>query len=453
MAYNSGMAPVPNSFEDTYMLDESNADAVLKKRNKMFTSIDLNNDAAGSGGSGPATTPLSSKRSPRNADASGSVGGNGEKGTVLAATADPNVSVSVAVASPQSARRALQAQESASSAAEAGKEGFFARLRRNRANKSAAAAAANINSFSSLLSAHVTLTKPRISLLVAMTSWWGYFLTVPHGAVDMTNLTGLTIGTLSLAAAASVINQIRETDVDARMTRTATRPLVSGKISIASAKRAVALYTALGAAVLTVVDPIAAGLGLFNVFLYGGVYTSLKRVTRLNTEIGAIVGAIPPLMGYAAALPADASFLTYDPVAMLWPAAVMIAWQMQHVMLICLRRSEDYNRSGLVMECLNDPSLMRTRTKGVAWAAVTTAVVAAPYWAGYMDIRHIFMVYVWGIYTALYASGALSKIPKQRVLLMALYLGYLILGATMWMSCVTKNKTEEDKYNDLMLNL
>jgi protoheme IX farnesyltransferase len=473
--FNSGLIPEPkSSFDNTITVDVDNEKSILKQR-KIFDSIDVSGGgpsaAAATAASEADAAALNNRRSRRTAAATPAPAApaTGADGAITGAEA-AEVAAAVISGAPTTVVAATDAAApaaaaTAATAARAPAGGLTARELRERAiaslasgfrrSRAAAAgeAAAEKTGFMSTLAAHVALTKPRISLMVAVTAWWGYFMAVPHGGVDYGNLTALTLGTLSLAATASIINQVRETDVDARMARTAARPLVTGKLSVATAKRAALLYGLAGTALLTAVDPIAAGLGVLNVFLYAGVYTSLKRITRFNTDVGAVVGAVPPMMGYAAALPADASFLSYDPIALLWPAAVMVAWQMQHVMLICMRRADDYNRSGLIMECFNDPALMRTRTKGVAWAIVTTLVVGAPYWAGYSDIRHIFLIYMWGVYTALYTSGALSKIPKQKILLMALYMGYILLGATLWLSVITKKKSEEDKYNQLMLNV
>jgi len=261
----------------------------------------------------------------------------------------------------------------------------------------------------------------------------------------------LTTGTLALSITASIINQIRETDVDARMARTVSRPLVTGKITPEMAKKIAAAYFVAGCALLTPISPIACALGVLNVGLYAGMYTSMKRTTALNTEMGAIVGAIPPVMGYFVGLPEGASW-SHDLIALYWPAAVMFAWQMQHVMLICMRRAEDYNKSGLVMQCLNDPDLVTTRAKGVAWVILSTGIVAAPYFLDWSTISHIFMVYVWALYSGLYAKSALSNPPSQKGLLTCLYMGYILLGVTIALSLHAKKRDESKKYDYLLVN-
>ncbi len=336
---------------------------------------------------------------------------------------------------------------------------LFVRAIRAVTNKSkdkapeAAAAAARRGKKSGLsetLSQHYKLTKPNISLMVMTTAWWGYGLSCMtlenFSAVDFASL---SVGTLAMAISASIINQIRETDVDAKMARTAARPLVTGKISIATAKKLVVIYALGGAAILGAVNPYAAGLGLLNIALYGGLYTSLKRKSPLNTEVGAIVGMIPPVMGYLAGTP-EGFPLLHDPVSLYWPAAVMFAWQIQHVMLICLRRSEDYNRSGLVMQCLDDPDLQTTRAKGIAWAFTTAAITAIPLAFGWSEIGQIFIVYMWTAYSAMFAIGAFSKKPRMELLKVCLYLGYLFLFITIIFSFTTR-KYEED-FSGIQLN-
>lgn len=306
------------------------------------------------------------------------------------------------------------------------------------------------NQFTETLLQHYKLTKPNISLMVMTTAWWGYGLSIGSFAnFSALDFSVLSVGTLAMAISASIINQIREVDVDAKMTRTAARPLVTGKISIPTAKALSVIYGAGGAAVLATISPIAAALGLFNIALYGGLYTSLKRKSALNTEVGAVVGMIPPVMGYFAGVPEGLPLL-HDPMALFWPAAFMLAWQVQHVMLICLRRSEDYNRSGLVMQCLNDPDLQTTRAKGVAWSATTTLVAAIPLIYGWSEISQVMVVYMWGAYTAMYATGAFAKKPRQELLKVCLYLGYLFMFITIAFSFISR-KVEED-FQGIQLN-
>lgn len=164
------------------------------------------------------------------------------------------------------------------------------------------------------LSAFLSLTKPRLTIVVVLTAMAPYALypvpdflaptlsTLNLPSLSPLTLTFLTTGTFLCSASANALNMLYEPDTDAMMSRTRNRPLVRQLIS-----RRAALLFAVSAGVTGVlllnygVNPTVALLGFSNIALYAGVYTPLKRVSPLNTWIGALVGAIPPLMGWAAA--------------------------------------------------------------------------------------------------------------------------------------------------------
>jgi protoheme IX farnesyltransferase len=279
------------------------------------------------------------------------------------------------------------------------------------------------------LSNYYQLTKPRISQMVAATALWGYWSA--GNGTNWTDLALLTTGTVALSSSASIINQMRETDVDAKMTRTMARPLVTKSISLESAKKQAIAYSIIGTSLLTPLTTIVPVLGLSNVALYGGLYTSLKRTTPLNTEIGALVGAIPPLMGYFAALTPDQSW-DHNLTALCFPAAMMIAWQIQHVMLICVRRGDEYNRSGLVMQCKDDPGFKKTINKGIAWSVISTIISSIPFFTGNGDLTQLFTTYMWAIYTVPYAIAMKNRDHKR--LGHVLLAGYAVLGFTILLS-------------------
>lgn len=309
----------------------------------------------------------------------------------------------------------------------------------------------NIQKILKYLHAHYILTKPNVSIMVMATTWWGYGLgqrTISDQYIP--DFLAQSIGTLGLAISASIINQILEKDIDNKMIRTASRPIVNGTISVNQAIVQTILYGSIGGTILYTINPLACIIGICNVILYGGIYTLMKRVTIYNTEIGSIVGSLPPIMGYIVSLPNDVPQL-YDPIALFWPASMMFTWQMQHVMLIFLRRSEDYNNAGFIMQCLNDPGLQTTRSKGVAWTVATFALTFIPYYFNYTELSSIMIVYLWGLYTIMYTTGAFSLKPRQDLLRLCLILGYIILFLTMFISVVTKSLSKDD-FSKLQLN-
>ncbi|KAL5206601.1 hypothetical protein ABZP36_034810 [Zizania latifolia] len=197
------------------------------------------------------------------------------------------------------------------------------------------------------------LSKARLSALVVATSGAGYVL----GSGNMVDVAGLCCtcaGTMMVAASANTLNQVFEIKNDAKMKRTMRRPLPSGRISPA---HAVVWATSIGAAGTTLLawkaNGLTAGLAASNLILYAFVYTPLKQIHPVNTWVGAIVGAIPPLLGWAAA----SSELSLN--AMILPAALYY-WQIPHFMALAYLCRNDYIAGGYRMLSFADPTGKRT---------------------------------------------------------------------------------------------
>ena len=201
------------------------------------------------------------------------------------------------------------------------------------------------------LSAYIELTKPRIALMVIVTAAIGYFLSlVHHDAVG--NAQQFLVAMLGIALAgggASVLNQYLEQDTDALMDRTKNRPIPSGLIEASTALYMGVAMVLVGCGLLFMyVNLIAAFLTLLSAFLYVLVYTPMKRLTWWNTSVGAIPGALPPLIGWSAAsnsLEAGAWILF----------AVLYIWQHPHFWAIAWMYREDYARGGMKMLPVVDP--------------------------------------------------------------------------------------------------
>ncbi len=166
---------------------------------------------------------------------------------------------------------------------------------------------------------------------------------VAPGPFVLATFLGSAGGTAMFAVAASCVNQIAERDLDAKMVRTRSRPLPSGGLSVAQAAGLCAATTAGGALLLGASSPAACvALGLANVVLYGFVYTPLKQRTTLNTPIGALVGAIPPVIGWVA----GGGGADLGLVAL---ATLLYAWQMPHFHSLAFNLKEDYRRGNYKM--------------------------------------------------------------------------------------------------------
>ncbi|KAI2467623.1 mitochondria protoheme IX farnesyltransferase [Annulohypoxylon bovei var. microspora] len=232
------------------------------------------------------------------------------------------------------------------------------------------------NSLRRQISLLLSLSKPRLTVLVVLTAMAPYalypvpaFLSPSIGldtpSLSPLTLTFLTTGTALCIASANALNMLYELAWDAKMTRTRNRPLVRGLLS---ERRALvfaifAAFTGVGGLYFGV-NPTVAFLGAANIALYAGIYTPMKRVSCLNTWVGAIVGGIPPLMGWAAAAgesaTGDGSFrellLTPDAIGGWLLAALLFAWQFPHFMALSWPIREEYKAAGHKMLCWINPA-------------------------------------------------------------------------------------------------
>jgi len=216
---------------------------------------------------------------------------------------------------------------------------------------------------------YLELSKARLSSLVVFTTGAGF---ICHGTLpfDFATMASVCVGTSLCAASAGTFNQIFETKRDASMKRTFNRPLPSGKISQNAAIGWGVGTGVLGTSLLLAgCNPVVAAMGAFNIALYGGAYTFSKPITEANTWIGAIVGAIPPVMGWAAA--SGGSFLAAEPFAL---ASLLFLWQFPHFFSLAWMHREDYARGGFQMVPVNDPTGSRTANLVMKYSMYLTAL-------------------------------------------------------------------------------
>ena len=186
------------------------------------------------------------------------------------------------------------------------------------------------------------LSKARLSALVVATSSFGYLAAATP--ISYSTLVAASLGTALCSSSASALNQIFEQDRDSRMKRTAQRPLVTQKVFGTNGAYALAATTGLtgGATLYFGTDPITAALGVGNIALYAGAYTYMKPRSEWNTWVGAIVGAIPPVMGYIAATNGLGLF---DIEAALLGGTLFL-WQFPHFFALSWMHRLDYARGG-----------------------------------------------------------------------------------------------------------
>jgi len=200
-----------------------------------------------------------------------------------------------------------------------------------------------------LVRAYGDLTKARLASLVVVTAGAG-FVMAGRSPLDVSTLLSTVVGTALAAAGAMALNEVIEAERDARMERTRNRPLPAGTIGPLQASVAGVLLAVSGLALLAArTTALTAFLGLTVVLLYTLVYTPLKARTPLCTLVGAVCGAIPPLMGWTAT-GAPLSFGAW------LLAGVLFLWQIPHFLALAWMYRDDYRRGGFRMLPAVDPS-------------------------------------------------------------------------------------------------
>jgi protoheme IX farnesyltransferase len=198
---------------------------------------------------------------------------------------------------------------------------------------------------SGVLSGYWSLTKPEVNFLIAVTAAAGFWMGAPASFAQFpwTSLVHTLVGTVLVASGAATLNQLIELRFDAQMRRTARRPLVSQRIEPSHALWFGISLSVIGAIYLAVTtNALASLLSILTLLGYLFLYTPLKRKTPLCTLIGALPGATPPLIGWAAAcghLDANAWLLF----------AIVFLWQFPHFMAIAWMYREDYARAGYLV--------------------------------------------------------------------------------------------------------
>ena len=197
-------------------------------------------------------------------------------------------------------------------------------------------------SLSALLADYKELSKPGITAFVVVMAASGYLLAAP-GPIEWMSLVGLMAGTALTGGGAAALNHVAERRYDARMARTASRPLPAGRLGAAHATAVALAAVAVGAIALALTtNALTTALALLTVALYVGVYTPLKRRTVHNTLVGAVPGALPALGGAAAASGA------LSPVG--WALfAILYLWQLPHFYALAWMFRDDYRDGGFRM--------------------------------------------------------------------------------------------------------
>ncbi len=283
------------------------------------------------------------------------------------------------------------------------------------------------------------LAKPRLSLLVVITAAlgvaaaWPFIgspsrpLTTPEMLDRLLQMAGLAGGTALLAASANALNQYFERQPDQLMKRTANRATATGRIG----GKVIFVYSVLtgfcGTALLYIAgNQLASFLGILSLMLYILIYTPLKKKSTLNTLVGAIPGALPPLIGWCGT---GADILHPVGLSLFF---ILFAWQIPHFLAIAWMYREEYERAGFRMLPVIDPEGHRTARAAVMWSLFLCAASLIPAVTGASGWVYLSVAISLGGFMTLRALGLArdrDRAAARRLFLASLIYLPLVLGA------------------------
>jgi heme o synthase len=218
---------------------------------------------------------------------------------------------------------------------------------------------------------YLALAKPRLNFLVVAASAAGYYLGAPAGP-EPGPMAAAVVGTALVAGGAAALNQVYERDTDALMRRTRTRPIPDGRVSPRDARIFGLALSSVGVLLLAVAaNLLAASLALATLAIYLLIYTPMKRRSPVATLVGAVPGALPPLIGWTAAHGSAA-------LGGLTLFAIVFLWQIPHFMAIAWMYRDDYRQAGFPMLPVIEPDGRRAGRQAVVYAAALLPVSLAP---------------------------------------------------------------------------
>ena len=268
----------------------------------------------------------------------------------------------------------------------------------------------------------VTLTKPRLNFLVLITTLAGMYLGAPEG-VPLAILVHGLVGTALVAGGAAALNQVWERETDSLMRRTRLRPIAGGRLRIADGTWFGILLAGTGLVELMwEVNTLSAAVAAATLVSYVLVYTPLKKRTSLATLIGAVPGALPPVIGWAAA-----TGMISIPAIVLF--GIVFLWQMPHFLAIAWLYRDDYEHAGIPLLPVLEPDGRRTGQQALLYAAALWPVSLLPAVVGIADAPYSIVATVLGFgliaLSALFARDRTTKTARHLFLYSITYLPLL----------------------------
>ena len=236
---------------------------------------------------------------------------------------------------------------------------------------------------SSIKEAYYELTKPSITFMILISTALGYFIG-GNGISDYQHFILTLLGSCMISSGAGALNHFAESESDKVMYRTSLRPIPAGIISSKNAMIFGVALVLVGSGLLySFINPLTCVLALITALMYLFVYTPLKKLTWLNTSIGAIPGSLPPIGGWVAATG------SLDPEAWIL-FAILFLWQHPHFYAIALMFKDDYKKAGLKMLPVEEPDGARTNRQIIWHALLLIPVSVMPVY-----INLLGMIYFW----------------------------------------------------------
>lgn len=260
---------------------------------------------------------------------------------------------------------------------------------------------------------YIALTKPRITWLIVMSTAVGYYFG-HSGAWGIWAVFHTLIGTALIASGTAALNQWYEREADRQMRRTQLRPLPAGRL-----KPVEALWFGIGLAIAGGlelgfgVNWFCSALGISTLLMYLGLYTPLKQKTWWSTTVGAVPGAMPPLIGYAAA----ANRLTPEAWVL---AAILFLWQFPHFYAIAWMYREDYSRAGIRMLPVVEPDGESTARQILLYSVLLIPISLLPKWMGMTGTIYMTGALALGLfflYSGIRVSLDRTRVRARKVLL------------------------------------
>ncbi len=272
-------------------------------------------------------------------------------------------------------------------------------------------------------SAFFELTKPRIALMLVLTAAAGFYLGMK--TFDIWLFVNSMVGITLLAFGVATLNQFVERKIDVLMERTAMRPLPTAKLSGTEALVFGVLLCAVSELYLYfLVNPLTAFLGTTVIVGYVFLYTPLKTRTSASTAIGAIPGAMPPLMGWTS----SANEISLPALALF---ALLFLWQFPHFLAIAWLYREQYAKAGILMLPVVEPTGKMTARQIVVFAGMLLPISLAPFFVGLTGMVYLVgasLLGIWFLWESIKTARAKTDKSARRLLLVSVIYLPLVYG-------------------------